>query len=251
VFHPCAVVPVYNHEHAIGRVTAELRALGLPVILVDDASHAPCAAELDRLQSSDSQVSLVRHSINRGKGGAVMSGLREAKRLGFTHAMQVDADGQHSLGDVPQFLDTARAQPDAVVCGRPLFADDMPPIRFYGRYLSHAMVWLETLSFDIPDSMCGMRLYAIQPMIQLIDSERLGSRMDFDIEVLVRLHWRGVPLKWVETRVSYPKNGVSHYRVVFDNIIVVGMHIRLLLGMLVRAPAILWRRAGKLGRAIP
>jgi hypothetical protein len=111
------------------------------------------------------------------------------------------------------------------------------------------MVWLETLSFDILDSMCGFRVYPLVPTLALLDSQRLGPRMDFDTEILVRLHWRDVPMRWLRTRVDYPPDGVSHYRVFFDNLQVVGLHLRLLAEMLVRLPVLLWKKSLRTGEA--
>lgn len=240
-FVPCAVIPVYNHEHAIGRVVEAVRAAGLPCVLVDDASNDSCARELDRLATLGSDVSLVRLPVNLGKGGAVTAGLRAAQKLGFTHALQIDADGQHALGDVRRFLAEAQAHPGTMVCGRPVFDAAMPKGRFYGRYLTHVFVWLNTLSLDIPDSMCGFRVYPLAPVLALLNSVRLGSRMDFDVEVLVRLHWRGQPMRWLDTRVSYPMDGVSHFRMVWDNVLMVRLQVKLFVGMLVRLPLLLWR----------
>jgi glycosyltransferase involved in cell wall biosynthesis len=241
-FAPCAVIPVYNHEHAVGKVVDAVRAAGLPCVLVDDASGPACARELDRLTAADPHVSLVRLPQNLGKGGAVTAGLRAARAGGFTHALQIDADGQHALGDVARFISEARAHPDVLICGRPVFDDAMPRGRFYGRYLTHWMVWLNTLSFAIPDSMCGFRVYPLTSVLKLLDSTRLGSRMDFDVEVLVRLHWRGHPMRWLPTRVSYPLDGVSHFRLVWDNVLMVRLQVMLLAGMLVRLPLLLWRK---------
>jgi glycosyltransferase involved in cell wall biosynthesis len=241
-FVPCAVIPVYNHEHAVGKVLQAVRAAGLPCVLVDDASSETCARELDRLSAADPQVSLVRLPRNLGKGGAVTAGLRAARQHGFTHALQIDADGQHALGDIARFIEEARAHPEALVCGKPVFDAAMPRARFYGRYLSHWMVWLNTLSFDIPDSMCGFRVYPLASVLKLLDTTRLGSRMDFDVEVLVRLHWRGQPMRWLNTRVSYPLDGVSHFRLVWDNVLMVRLQALLLVGMLVRLPLLLWRK---------
>jgi glycosyltransferase involved in cell wall biosynthesis len=241
-FVPCAVIPVYNHERAVGKVLQAVREAGLPCVLVDDASNAGCARELDRLTASDADVSLVRLPQNLGKGGAVTAGLRAARERGFTHGVQIDADGQHALSDIGRFIAEGRANPEAMVCGRPVFDSAMPKGRFYGRYLTHWMVWLNTLSFDIPDSMCGFRVYPLASVLKLLDSTRLGSRMDFDVEVLVRLHWRGQPMRWLDTRVSYPLDGVSHFRMVWDNVLMVRLQIKLLFGMLVRSPLLLWRK---------
>lgn len=241
-FVPCAVIPVFNHERAVGRVADAVLAAGLRCVLVDDASGPECARELDRLAASGRDVTLVRLPRNLGKGGAVTAGLRAAAAGGFTHALQIDADGQHAIGDVALFIAEARAHPEAVVCGRPVFDEAMPAGRRYGRYLTHVFVWLNTLSFAIPDSMCGFRVYPLAPVLKLLDSTRLGSRMDFDVEVLVRLHWRGQPMRWLPTRVSYPMDGVSHFRLFHDNVLMVRLQAKLLAGMLLRLPMLLWRK---------
>ena len=247
-FSACAVIPVYNHERAIGAVFEGVAAQGLHVFLVDDGCNAMCRRELERL-SEASNVTLLRHEINRGKGAAVLTGMRAAHQRGFTHALQVDADGQHTLADVSRFLDDARAHPASVVCGYPVFDASIPAVRFYGRYLTHAMVWLETLSFDIRDSMCGFRLYPLAEVMALLAHASVGARMDFDTEIIVRLHWRNTALRWIATRVSYPADGVSHFRMFFDNARMTSLHIRLTVGMLVRLPMLMWRKLTRQSRA--
>jgi len=238
---PCAVIPVYNHEHAIGAVVEALRAQGLPCLLVDDASCPACASVLVQLGELD-QVHLIKLAVNQGKGGAVMTGLREAARLGFTHALQVDADGQHDLGDVQAFIDDSRNHPDALICGFPVYDTSVPKGRLYARYLTHVMVWINTLSLQIRDSMCGFRVYPLTPTLALINSANIGKRMDFDSDILVRLAWRNQPMRWRATKVHYPSDGVSHFHLFHDNLLISSMHTRLFFGMLVRAPLILWRR---------
>ncbi len=238
----CAVVPVYDHEAAVGGVVAGLRGHGLPVILVDDGSRPSCARVLDALAAGDPAVRLVRLERNGGKGAAVMAGFEAAAKSGHTHVLQVDADGQHALADVPAFLARSQQQPDHVVCGRPLFDASVPKGRLYPRYLTHAMVWINTLSLDIPDSMCGFRVYPLAPVLPLVRSEPPGRRMDFDVELLVRLHWRGVPMAWLPTRVVYPADGVSQFRLFRDNVLISAMHTRLFFGMLRRAPRLIARR---------
>ncbi len=238
---PCAVIPVYNHEGAVPAVVADLRAAGLPCVLVDDASSPACARVLQQLAEQE-QVFLVSLAVNQGKGGAVMAGLREAARLGFSHALQVDADGQHDLADVSRFLEQSREHPDALICGFPQYDDSVPKGRLYARYLTHVWVWINSLSLQIPDSMCGFRVYPLPPVLKLIDSVSLGRRMDFDPEILVRLAWRNQPMRWLPTRVHYPQDGLSHFRLFHDNALISKMHTKLFFGMLLRAPAILWRR---------
>jgi glycosyltransferase involved in cell wall biosynthesis len=242
VFAPCVVIPVYNHEHAIGAVVGAIREQGVPMVLVDDGSGQACAEVLQRLSAAP-EVTLVRHEINRGKGAAVVTGLRTASKGGYTHVVQIDADGQHTVTDVTRFVAEARQHPDAVICGQPVFDASIPRSRYYGRYLTHSLVWLETLSFELIDSMCGFRVYPLRVTLALLDRTGVGPRMDFDTELLVRLHWRGVRTRWLATRVHYPTDGVSHYRMFRDNARMTLLHIGLLLGMLVRLPLLLWRKA--------
>jgi glycosyltransferase involved in cell wall biosynthesis len=236
-----AVIPVYNHHRTVAGVAAALRANGLALVLVDDGSHETCRVALKQL-ARESGATLVRLNVNRGKGAAVIAGLRAARAAGFTHALQVDADGQHSLADVPRFIEAARVAPRAIICGRPLFDASLPRARSIGRHINQFFVRLETLSFSrIRDAMCGFRLYPIGATLDIADD--VGKRMDFDVEVLVKLAWRGRTLRWIDTRVSYPADGISHYRFLFDNVLLVRMHARLLLGMIWRAPRLLLARS--------
>ena len=250
-FRLTGVIPVYNHELAVPAVAANLRAHGLPVVLVDDGSVESCRLALERLaaETGDQLVSL---PVNGGKGAAVIAGLRRALELGFTHALQVDADGQHDLRDVPKFLAAARAEPDAVICGRPLFDATIPKVRFLSRYITHALVWLQTLSFSaVRDSMCGFRLYPLRTVLEVVDRDGVGRRMDFDVELLVKLVWRGRTLRWIDTKDSYPTDGISHFRMLYDNLRLAGMHVRLVLGMLPRAPLLVWRRMRRKAPSTP
>jgi glycosyltransferase involved in cell wall biosynthesis len=235
------VIPVYNHGEAVGAVAANVRASGLHCILVDDGSSADCAAVLDVLARAP-DVALVRLARNQGKGGAMMAGLRAAAAGGYSHALQIDADGQHDAADIPRFLARAAAEPAAVICGTPVYDESVPMGRLVGRYATHVWVWINSLSLEIRDSMCGFRVYPLAPVIQLFDEARLGRRMDFDPEVLVRLHWRGLRIVSIPTRVTYPQDGLSHFRLGLDNWLIAKMHTRLAVGMLLRSPFLLWRR---------
>ncbi|WP_425968648.1 glycosyltransferase family 2 protein [Aeromonas dhakensis] len=253
--NPCLLIPCYNHAGPLAAVLARLAEFELPCLLVDDGSEPVAAAALDALAARYPWVSLLRHPHNQGKGGAVMTGLRRAHELGFSHALQVDADGQHDLTDLPALLAEARQHPAALVSGRPLYDDSVPKGRLYGRYITHVWVWIETLSFAIKDSMCGFRVYPLASTCALLERVTLGRRMDFDTEVMVRLHWAGVPMRFVPTRVIYPVDGRSHFRLFRDNLDISWMHTRLvcrllwdLLLRLCRWPARLGARLTRLWR---
>src|SRR5471030_3103971 len=122
LFTPSVVIPVFNHEGVISTRVDTILAMGIPCILVDDGSEARCASTLDAIASgSNGRVTLVRHEHNEGKGAAVMSGLARAQELGHTHALQIDADDQHAINDIPGFLALASAHPAAVIAGQPIF----------------------------------------------------------------------------------------------------------------------------------
>ena len=242
MFHPCVVIPVYNHEHAIGKVVAQVLEHALPCILVDDGSSPACAAVLDQLAARHpGRVVLERHALNQGKGGAVLTGFARARRDGYSHVLQVDADGQHSVVDIPRFLDAARARPTAVVAGCPVYDESVPALRLYARYLTHVWVWINTLSLAIRDSMCGFRVYPVAPVVALAARRRLGLRMNFDIEILVRLYWDGSEVVNLPTRVGYPEDGVSHFKAWTDNVLITRLHVALFFGMLPRIPGLLVR----------
>lgn len=247
----CALVPVFNHQDAVGAVVRALLGHGLPVLLVDDGSDEACAAVLRALAAaSPGQVWLLVRSENGGKGAALIDGLSRASELGFTHVVQIDADGQHDTDDVPRFLEAARQTPDAFICGCPEYDASVPKGRLYGRYLTHVWVWINTLSLRITDSMCGLRVYPLAPTLKLIASVSIGRRMDFDTEILVRLDWAGVAIRNLPTRVRYPRDGVSHFRPLADNVAISWMHTRLFFGMLVRLPRLIARLLRGQGRAL-
>jgi predicted LPLAT superfamily acyltransferase/GT2 family glycosyltransferase len=244
----CLLIPIYNHGGSIGRTVERLLPHGLPIFIVDDGSEAATQRVLEDLaHAHPAQLHVNRLPVNQGKGAAVMHGMRLAQAAGHTHALQIDADGQHDTGDVPHFLESARREPDAIICGRPVFDDSVPKGRLYGRYITHVWVWIETLSFAIGDSMCGFRMYPLAATCALINRDRIRTRMDFDIEIIVRLAWMGIPIRNLPTRVTYPVDGVSHFRMWRDNWRISCTHTRLVFGMLWRLPLLL-RRAAGIGR---
>jgi glycosyltransferase involved in cell wall biosynthesis len=241
-FNPCILIPVYNHAAVLESTVKLLVAKGLNIVMVNDGSDPQHSAFLQGLANDNAQVHLVTHAHNRGKGAAVKTGLLEAQKLEFSHALQVDADGQHDLGDIDRFLDAARAHPGALVAGHPVYDASVPRLRFYCRYFSHVLVWLNTLSFTIIDSMCGFRVYPLRQSCALLRRAWIGNRMDFDGDFIVRWHWAGHPLVQLPTRVVYPVGGTSHFRYFRDNVLITIMHIKLFLLMLPRMPKLLaWK----------
>lgn len=238
----CIVIPVYNHHEAIVQVVAALRPFNLPCFLINDGSEALCTDVLQRLAGAEkSWLILHERSQNGGKGAAVMTGLSVALRHGFTHAIQIDADGQHCLADVALFLSASAANPDKLILGTPRFDGGVQKKRLYGRQFTNLWIWINTLSFDISDGMCGFRCYPLAAVDKLLQTATLGQRMDFDIDIVVRLHWQGVQVVNIDTAVQYPLDGISHFRMLQDNLLISKKHAQLFFGMLWRLPKLLRR----------
>ena len=238
----CAVIPSFNHYEKLEPITSHLKNIGLAVILVDDASTAPYADKLAELAKKDDNISLVVHKKNKGKGGAVMTGLLQAGKAGYSHALQIDADGQHNMDDIATALSLAKDNPGALISGRPVYDESIPKSRLIGREITHFWVKIETLSWQTKDTMCGFRVYPLAETCQLLEQVKLGERMDYDIEVMVRLDWRNVPILFFPTHVKYPEDGKSHFRALEDNVLISWLHTRLVFGMLIRLPFLLWNK---------
>lgn len=241
----CFVIPIYNHHETIAATVAALLPYQLPLIIVDDGSDATTKQTLALLARQHSLIHLLTLAQNGGKGAAVSAGLCHAQTTGFSHALQIDADGQHDTNDIPAFWQLAAEQPLALISGAPLYDESMPRGRRIGRHITHFWVHVETLSRDIRDSMLGLRVYPLTATVALLKTVRLGQRMDFDIEIMVRLYWQGVPVKFIATKVVYPEGGRSHFNLLRDNWLITKMHTRLFFGMLWRAPKLLWRKRSR------
>ena len=241
-FKPCLLIPFYNHHTLIDQTLQGLADSGLPCLLINDGSDAECLPVLTEMANKYPWLEVLHLAENQGKGGAVMHGFAIAERRGFSHALQIDADNQHNAADIPKLLEAARQHPNALITGQPIYDQSVPKGRLYGRYITHLWVWINTLSFQIKDAMLGFRVYPLAETLATIRNGRVGARMDFDIEIMVRMHWRGVPVINIPTQVRYPEDGVSHFDVWRDNVTISKMHARLFFGMLIRFPWILYRR---------
>jgi len=239
-FTPCFLIPCYNHGTAIhGVVDALSEDFNYPIVIVDDGSQRETQLAIAELSE---RAEIIRLNENQGKGGAVMAGLKYAFDLGYSHALQIDADGQHDLTSLTELIKEAQQFPQALISGRPIYDESVPKGRLYGRYVTHLCVWLETLSLEIKDSMCGFRAYPLVALNNVINTHRLGKRMDFDIEIMVKSFWSDIEIRSVDTQVIYPEDGISHFQPLADNVRISKMHTCLILGMLIRIPQLLTRK---------
>jgi glycosyltransferase involved in cell wall biosynthesis len=231
----CVLIPIFDHGETIGAVLEGLAPLGLPCLVVNDGSGHETTEALSALAARLPWVQIEHLPVNRGRGAALRHGYRAASARGFSHAVQLDADGQHDPDDVGALLDAAERQPTALVLGDPRFDETAPRSRLYGRRLSQVIVWGYTGSFAVHDPLCGFRCFPLAATLAVLDRHRFGDRMDFDPEIVVRLAWAGLPIVNVPVRVRYFAQGRSHFRLVRDNARITATYGRLLLARISRA----------------
>jgi len=238
----CIIVPHYDHVPQFEVLLPELLASELPIIIVDDASPDEAFNALQQLLADhNGHTTLIRHSLNQGKGGAVMTGIRAALEAGCTHAVQIDADGQHDVSAISRFRAAAERNPQHIICGQPVFSTDISRLRYFSRFITLWFCWLESLSSEIRDAMCGFRLYPLASVNALINTSNIGKRMAFDPEILVRAIWHDIHLHFIPVDVRYPEGGRSHFLYFRDNVEIFWMHTRLITGMLLRLPSLFAR----------
>ncbi|MCP5059180.1 MAG: glycosyltransferase family 2 protein [bacterium] len=239
---PALLIPVHQHAEPLAAVLEGLAGLGMPCFVIDDGSDAANRERMDELARLYEFVELHHCAENLGKGVALRSGFRLAAHRGYSHVIHLDADGQHATAEVPRFLDAMAAHPGALVLGAPRFDASVPRARLASRQLSRGLVWLATLSFAIEDPLVGFRGVPLEPTLALLDQVRTGDHMEFEPEMAVRLVWAGVPVVNLPTPIVYPKGGHSNFDILWDDLRLAWLYIRLFFGMLVRSPRLVWSR---------
>ena len=243
------VIPSYNTGRRLTETVREARAQWNPVWVVIDGSTDGTADVARQLAATDAGLRVWVLARNQGKGAAVLHGLRAAQAAGFTHALTMDADGQHPAAMIPAFMQASMQRREAMIIGRPVFDASAPLLRVRGRRISNWWTNLETLGAGVADSLYGFRVYPVASLIEVMSHQRWMRRFDFDTEAVVRLAWRGVKPINVDAPVRYltaAEGGVSHFRYGRDNALLTWMHLRLMVEFTVRLPVLVWRRLARL-----
>ena len=237
------VIPVYRHGSTLQAVVNSIAAFGYPIIVVDDGNDEENRAFITEVAEKNQQVSVVRLEKNSGKGSAMIAGVLKADEMGLTHILQLDSDGQHDAKKASRFLEVSQQNPDAIICGYPEYEADAPKKRVNGRKVANGWIHIVTFSRDIKDAMIGFRIYPVKEFINVYKRTLyIDSRMGFDIEVLVRMYWHGVPVISEPVKVFYPADGISNYNYFTDTVRVSWVYTRLCLELIFRAPVLIFRK---------
>lgn len=239
------LMPTYNTGGArLAAVVREVLGHWPQVLVVIDGSTDDSAAALAEIAREAPGLSVLSLPANRGKGAAVLAGAEVARRRGCTHALVMDADGQHPAASIPGFMAASQAQSAAMVLGQPLFPPNIPRERLHGRKLSVGLVRFEAWGPWLGDPLFGFRVYPLAPLLEVLGPRRGGRRYDFDTEAVVRLFWAGVPPYLLPAPVRYfsrAEGGVSHFHYLRDNATLVWLHTRLITELICRRWPGLWR----------
>jgi hypothetical protein len=239
------LIPSYNTGSKLFTTVAAARKYWSPVWVVVDGSTDGSAATLLKMAQADAGLHIIVLEHNQGKGTAVLHGLRAATQLGFTHVLTMDSDGQHPAEKIPEFMAASLADTNALVLGVPVFDASAPALRVGGRKISNWWANLETLWQGIGDSLYGFRVYPAHKLMQIMEKTVWMRRFDFDPEAAVRMCWHGAHPVNIPAPVKYFKaeeGGVSHFNYLRDNLLLTGMHVRLLAGFIIRLPILIWRK---------
>lgn len=230
------LIPSYNTgAERLLQTVQEALAHWAPVWVVVDASTDGSGIAVERLAQENRNLHVITLTRNGGKGAAVLAGARQAVRAGFTHALVMDADGQHPADRIGEFMGVSLENTAALVLGVPVFGPEAPRLRLQGRKLSVGLVHFELFGGAVQDPLFGFRVYPLVPLLRIFERTWWGRRYDFDPEMAVRLVWRGVPTRNVPASCRYlsrAEGGVSHFHYWRDNARMVWLHTRLITELL-------------------
>lgn len=213
IIRVCICIPTYNNPTTINAVVADcLEKTDLPILVVDDGSDVPVAPPLE-----SGRVRVIRFAKNQGKGAALRAAFEDCVSKGFTHLLSIDADGQHFASEIRKVTKLAHYHPwDLIIGCRKLDAETVPGVSKFGRNFSNFWVNFQT-GTKIRDSQSGFRLY---PLFHVQNLTFWTRKYDFEIEVLIRLLWKGVAIRETEIEVYYPPKDerISHFNKFSDNV---------------------------------
>ena len=204
------LIPTYNNETTICDVVRRCLLLHQDVMVVCDGCTDNTLTLLRQMRETQAFF-IVSYSKNKGKGTALKIGFKKALEMGYTHALTLDADGQHYPEDIPTLLNAGEKNPQAIIVGSRSFGDDnMPGGNVFANKFSNFWFTVQTLQC-LPDTQTGFRLY---PLRKIGGLRVLTSRYEAELEILVFSAWRGTKLIPVSVNVYYPspEARVTHFR---------------------------------------
>jgi len=202
----CIIIPTYNNEATLRKVVSEVLSICADLLVVNDGS----TDSTELILKDFPEVELISYPVNQGKGYALRKGFERAHGMGYDYAITLDSDGQHEPENIRDlFTQIQLLEQEAVLMGsRNMGQEDVPRKSSFGNYFSNFWFWVDT-GIKLSDTQTGFRAY---PLVAISKKKWFTKKFEFEIEVIVRLAWDGVPIKEVPVRVNYPEDRVSHFR---------------------------------------
>jgi glycosyltransferase involved in cell wall biosynthesis len=203
----CVIIPTYNNAATLAKVIEDVTLYGNHVIVVNDGSTDNTVDIVKQFPA----VQFITYTDNVGKGWALRKAFRYAIDTGYKYAISIDSDGQHFAKDLFAFIAKLEEKPNAVIIGaRNMGQASVPGGSSFGNKFSNFWFKVET-GITSPDTQSGYRLYPLEPLKKM---RFITRKYEFEIEVLVRLAWKGIKVISVPVTVYYaPKEErISHFR---------------------------------------
>jgi glycosyltransferase involved in cell wall biosynthesis len=204
----CVIIPTYNNEKTLEKIILDTLLYTNKIIVVNDGATDSTAQILEQFKN---EITIITHPVNSGKGMALRNGFKTAVEKGYDYAITIDSDGQHFPSDLEKFLDKIRHQPGSLIIGeRNMDSENVPGGSSFGNKFSNFWFRVET-GIKLPDTQSGYRLY---PVKRLQKINFFSPRFEFEIEVIVRAAWRGIPVISIPVKIFYAKGEerISHFR---------------------------------------
>ena len=244
------VIPVYRHGRKCFELVRKILHYEMPVIVVDDGNGDEDRAWLEKAGNLSPLVDIVTLPENGGKGHAMYAGFERADEMKLSHVMQIDADGQQDSSRIPSFLEKSEKYPDTAVIGYPVYDESVPAWRKHGRVFGNFFSHLSALDFkSVRDYMCGFRVYPVEATLRAIRKKHLDLRMGFDLEILIRMQFSGIPMTSLPVGMTYPVDGYSNVHLFRDNVRISFVFVRMLPMTLFHIRALLETRRASRERA--
>jgi len=206
----CVIIPTYNNDQTLEKVISDILFISTDIIVVNDGSNDKTISILKKFSK---QINVISHKSNQGKGKSLRDAFSFAINTGFEYAITIDSDGQHYPEDIKLFISKIDKFPNSIIVGaRDMTQDIIPYKSSFGNKFSNFWFWIET-GVSLSDTQTGFRLY---PLNKMKGMRFYTNRFEFEIEVMVRMAWKEIPLKEIPIRVKYDNNRISHFRPLRD-----------------------------------
>jgi glycosyltransferase involved in cell wall biosynthesis len=203
----CVLIPTYNNAKTLGKTIEDVAHFTRNIVIVNDG----CTDETEKVIGAYPFLQSISYPDNKGKGWAIRQGFSHAFDLGYDYAITIDSDGQHFAKDLPSFVAKLKSDGPAIIVGaRNMRQDSVPRKSSFGHKFSNFWFWFET-GIRLPDTQSGYRLYPLNPLNEI---HFYCKKYEFEIEVMVRAAWKGIPIHSIPVGVYYPPAAerISHFR---------------------------------------